>query len=420
MHEGIATCGGSTCHGRLAPTGKIVRQNEIFTWQDDESAAGSHYRAYQVLGEPRARAIAKRLGIGDPQTAPACIGCHTETVPAGLMGDRFQKTDGIGCEACHGGSGGWLARHYAVGTAHMDNVARGLIPLEDPKTRVGVCLGCHLGSTKPGQFVSHRFLSAGHPRLSFELDLFSALQKHYDIDADYARRKTVAGGTKIWAVGQAEALLRFLSLYADPALGQDGMFPQFVFFDCQGCHRRVFDDPAARLSVVANPGRPIEGGSPPFDDENMIMLSAAARAVAPALASRFDTQARAFNAAAARGRGAALSASGGLIQSTRALEAAFEKQTFDRDDTFKILNTVLSNALATRYTDYSGSAQAVMAADTLLSALDADKAIDHEKFQRIRPDIEMLYKAVRDPNLYTPAQFRGALQHVASATRELQ
>src|SRR6202012_2829425 len=48
-HEGVAPCGGSTCHGRLAPTGKDVRQNELITWQDTTSAAGAHSPARQGL-----------------------------------------------------------------------------------------------------------------------------------------------------------------------------------------------------------------------------------------------------------------------------------------------------------------------------------------------------------------------------------
>jgi len=56
-HEGVASCGGSTCHGRLAPTGKEVRQNELITWQDPSSAAGTHSQAWQVLNRTRAQAI---------------------------------------------------------------------------------------------------------------------------------------------------------------------------------------------------------------------------------------------------------------------------------------------------------------------------------------------------------------------------
>ena len=45
------------------------------------------------------------------------------------------------------------------------------MPLEDPATRANVCLDCHFGSEAQGQFVTHSMMAAGHPRISFELDL---------------------------------------------------------------------------------------------------------------------------------------------------------------------------------------------------------------------------------------------------------
>jgi hypothetical protein len=56
------------------------------------------------------------------------------------------------------------------------------------------------------------------------------------------------------------------------------MFPEFYFFDCHSCHRRISDDPRFRPGALANPARPIPAGMPPFNDENMIMLAAAAAA----------------------------------------------------------------------------------------------------------------------------------------------
>ncbi|MEC7623708.1 MAG: hypothetical protein VYA25_05950 [Pseudomonadota bacterium] len=32
--EGVATCAGSTCHGRSEGNGAIVRQDEIASWQE--------------------------------------------------------------------------------------------------------------------------------------------------------------------------------------------------------------------------------------------------------------------------------------------------------------------------------------------------------------------------------------------------
>jgi hypothetical protein len=211
-HEGVASCSGSTCHGRQLATGVTVRQNELLTWQDETSIAGIHSRAWRVLLQPRARAIGARLGIGAVDKAPECVSCHGDAAPH--RGARFRVDDGVGCEACHGGSQRWLASHIRVGVTHADNVRAGMTPIDNVTVRAGVCLDCHFGSAKPGQFVTHRVMAAGHPRVAFELDLFTALQRHHDEDADYARRKGPrAGGVKTWAVGQALALDRALTLF---------------------------------------------------------------------------------------------------------------------------------------------------------------------------------------------------------------
>ena len=50
-------------------------------------------------------------------------------------------------------------------------------------------------------------MGAGHPRLDFELDTFTATQPaHYEIDKDYYERKIVSNGMQTWAIGQALAL----------------------------------------------------------------------------------------------------------------------------------------------------------------------------------------------------------------------
>ena len=45
----------------------------------------------------------------------------------------------------------------------------------------------------------HRIMAAGHPRISFELDLFSSLQAHHQEDADYGWRKFGAANRRIAA-----------------------------------------------------------------------------------------------------------------------------------------------------------------------------------------------------------------------------
>lgn len=417
---GVATCGGTTCHGRSEADGPIVRQDELMIWQDESSPSGAHSRAFRVLAEPRSIRIAQRLGIGEATTAPMCLGCHATPAPAGARGGRFQLSDGVGCESCHGAASGWLSSHYAVGASHANNVARGLVPLDNPRARAGQCLDCHYGSADAGQFVTHRIMAAGHPRIAFELDLFSTLQQHHNVDRDYIQRKRRPDGVEMWAIGQAMALERSLALFADPQRGTEGIFPEFYFFDCHTCHRRISDNPTFEPTALDNPARPIPVGMPAYNDENMIMLAAAARVAAPSLAGRFERDSRAFHVAMTQGRQPAVAAAARLRDTARALAGAFEGAGFGRDATFALVDSIVSDAITNRYTDYAGSVQAVMAADTLLSALVNEGHINEDAAGSIRADINGAYRAVRDPNAYNPREFRSNLGNAAAAIRRLR
>ena len=70
-YEGVATCAGSTCHGRVEGDGKVVRQDELAHWQDAASQGGAHSRAFAALASPRGSRIASALGLGAATSAPA-------------------------------------------------------------------------------------------------------------------------------------------------------------------------------------------------------------------------------------------------------------------------------------------------------------------------------------------------------------
>jgi Cytochrome c554 and c-prime len=424
---GVASCSGTTCHGHSVADGPVVRQDEIVIWQDPASAAGAHSRAFAILQQPRSRQIAERLGIGEASSAPECVGCHATPAPPAQRGARFLRSDGVGCESCHGAASGWLNIHYSVGANHAQNVRFGMVPLENARARAGVCLDCHFGNEARGQFVSHRLMAAGHPRISFELDLFSTLQAHHEEDADYQQRKPGrATNVQMWAIGQAMALQRSLTLFTDSPHGRDGIFPEFYFLDCHSCHRQIRDAATFDPTVVANRGRMLPPGIPPYNDENMIMLSAAARVVAPALGRRFDESTRAFYEAMSadgnpRGDDARVRlAAQRLRQDAAALVDLFARTSIGNAQVFQIIDTITGNAVSERFTDYAGSVQAVMATDTLLSSLVITRAVTAEQVQAIRGDINIAYQAVRDPNRYSPQNFRASLGRAASAIRRLR
>jgi len=159
---------------------------------------------------------------------------------------------------------------------------------------------------------------------------------------------------------------------------------------------------------------------PPYNDENMIMLSAAARVIAPGLAARFDRESRAFHTAMATGRPGALREAARLGATLDLMVAAFSSAAVSADTTFAIIDTITTEAIRDRFTDYAGSVQAVMATDTLLSALVSRDRVSVSAANAIRVDINSAYRAVRDPNAYDPGGFRASLGRAAAAIRRLR
>ena len=417
-YEGVASCAGSTCHGRAEGDGAVVRQDELRLWQEPSARGGAHSRTYAGLISPRGQRIATTLGLGAAGSAGACLGCHA--TPPGERGARFQISDGVGCEGCHGAASGWIASHYAVGASHSGNVANGMIALDNPVVRAGVCLDCHLGSGKPGQFVTHAMMAAGHPRIAFELDLFSSLQQHWNVDADYAARKAQNDGVRLWAVGQAEAVQRSLGLFGRADLASNGIFPEFTFYDCHSCHRGIDDNPERARTFEINPGRPIPFAQPPYNDENIIMLSAVAQVLAPGQAAQFDAAARGFHAAMGKGRAEAVAAAKRLDAAAGALGAAMARAPGGSDTAFRVIAAIGGRAISRRFTDYAGSAQAVMAVDTLLNALVRDGRVTVGAAAGIRENINRAYAAVASPTDYNPGQFRATLGQAVRAIGALR
>jgi len=419
QYMGVASCAGSTCHGRAEGNGAVVRQDEIATWQEPSSDTGAHSRAYAVLSSLRGRQIAATLGI-EATSSNDCLQCHATPAAPAERGPRFQIGDGVGCEGCHGPASGWLASHYAVPGSHAANVAAGMTPLENPQVRARQCLDCHFAGSERGQFVSHRVMAAGHPRLSFELDLFSALQQHHEVDADYIQRKGDLSSVRLWAVGQAEAVRREMAVFRDPARNSQGLYPEFTFFDCHSCHRPITDGPQRRLTFETNPGRPIGFGTPPFNDENLIMLSVAARTLAPGQGAALDEATAAFHRAMGEGRAETAAAAQRLEAAAGALSDALSAGSYSGNDAFRVVGAIADRTTSARFTDYAGSAQAVMAVDTLLNAMVREGRITVGAAAGIRASINRAYTAVESPESYNPAGFRAALGQAARSIGALQ
>ena len=405
VHLGVASCAGSTCHGNLkGTTASNVMENEFITWQRFDK----HARAYEVLLTNESKRIAANLGLKNAHEADMCLDCHADNPAPEMRGPKFQLTDGIGCEGCHGGGEMWLAEH-ASDPGHAKNVANGLYPTDEPKARAELCLSCHLGTAD--KFVTHRIMGAGHPRMSFELDTFTAIQPaHYLVDQDYVERKGDIPNIKVWTVGQAVSTQMFLGNLTNPQRNRDGMFPEFVLFDCHSCHESLHKvDWRNRPSGGLTPGLPV------LNDSNILMVRAVAKQIAPDRAKRIDAKSKALHRATARSFDAMVAAAADLKTEFDGLVEELNGTDFNEGVLSGMLNGLISEGLRGEYIDYIAAEQATMAIGAVLPTMQAKGMITGEEMNAINAQLDVAYKAVKDEDRYNPSTFRKALTAIKEA-----
>ena len=404
-HLGVASCAGSTCHGAVEPfkTSNVL-QNEYVTWKTKDK----HFKAYEILTTPRSERIAKNLGLPDAKTAKICLDCHADNVAQDKQGRTYQITDGVGCEACHGGASSWLGIHITGGT-HQDNLKAGLYPTDEPIARAKLCISCHFGdSTK---FVNHRIMGAGHPRMPFELDTFTATQPaHYVVDDDYKKRKGDVSGAKIWAVGQTIQITEVLDAMLDPSRNPPGIFPELIYFDCQACHHPMTN---VRWQPRATTG--LGPGVVRFNDANILILMAITERLAPEAAKQLRQRLPALHKATTESRDRTLAEAKAIRDITASLIQTFAAHTFTNDDIKALADRVIAGGLSGEFTDYAGAEQATMALDSIITTMRHVGMMDEAKHKRAREALNKCYDATQNEDQYRPGTFTAALQVVRTA-----
>jgi len=193
MYNGPGGCAASSCHGSVQPkTTTRIFQNEYTIW----IAQDKHARAFAVLNNKVSERVGKILNIGAPANAPKCLACHSLFVPVAQQAQTFELADGVSCENCHGPASGWLGPHTTKDWPHEKSVQLGMYDTRNLEKRSQKCLTCHLGTAE--KFVDHEMIAAGHPDLTFELDLFtSVMPPHWKMPEQGNAWRQV----QVWAVG---------------------------------------------------------------------------------------------------------------------------------------------------------------------------------------------------------------------------
>ncbi len=403
-HLGVATCAGSTCHGAAAPRdASNVLQNEYLTWH----RRGRHARAYEILLQERSQQIAQRLGLGPAERADVCLDCHADNVAQENRGERFQISDGVGCEACHGGAGEWIDSHADERTSHADNLAAGLYPTEDPRARTRLCMSCHF--SHPETPMTHRLMGAGHPPLLFDLDIFTHLQPpHYRRDADYRRRKGMVSAADAWAVGEATGAGIVLETLVTGLDGEGGLFPELYFFECRACHHGLGSDWPLRAT-----GMP--AGSVRLEDASLRMLGYVLAELDPALgrawSQRIDELHRATLGSKA-GTRAVATRLGDVAEQARSM---LDGRSLDAREGRGIMRRIARAGIRSGFSYRSWADQSAMALASLLTTAAEQDWFDGARQQRLESALDRLYRALEDERRYSPWRYRDALRQFDAA-----
>jgi hypothetical protein len=400
-HLGVATCASSVCHGAVSPSTKYdISLNEYVIWSHDDR----HSKAYLALSNEKGRAIAAKLGIADARTDKMCLDCHADNVPAARRGPKFTFADGISCEACHGGAESWLESHASRKVTNRENIERGMYPTADLASRAALCLSCHYGNED--KFATHRIMGSGHPRLSFELDTFVALQPaHHQVDADYRKRKPSHDHAQIWAFGQLAALRSQLTMLQSP-LAAGAVFPELAMFSCHSCHGNPIGKQDWSRGLFTKFAQP---GSIPIDESHLKMAWAVLSQTDRAAAQSLLSLGQELQEAAGEGRAQIASMSAQLMRVVGQALQDTQARRWAREDYSRMLGELLRMGAGGEFRDYASAEQAVMAVELLM--------IDVGSAERFRKQLDELYDILRDEDGYRPQRLVDSMKRFSAAFR---
>ena len=410
IHLGVSSCTSSTCHGSIQPwSDSNVLQNEYITWEDQDP----HSQAYKILLTDESQRIARNLGLGSAEKEEVCLNCHADNVPEEIRAKTFQISDGVGCEACHGGANNWMSVHVSGSSDHKKNIAAGMYPTDQPLARAKLCLSCHFGTED--RFVTHKIMGAGHPRMSFELDTYTWTQPaHYKVDDDYVSRKGKILSVKVWAVGQAFAINTLLDAMTDPSRNKDGIFPELVFYDCHSCHHPMSD-----IKWVPRDSHGTGPGIPRIFDANMIMMKEILNRIDNDISEEFSIKVRKLHQSSIEGFGSMTESANRLKTLMENILELITNHSFTKNDMLSIISSLIDKGLSGEYLDYSGAEQAVMAVSAILQTLLDNNSISESDYFRFNSILDGAFEAIEDDESYKMRKFILSFKNLKSALKPL-
>lgn len=371
-YTGAASCGASNCHGSTKPKADFPKLNENIVWFQKDK----HAKAYATLTNEKLKSgvspskIATNLKIGKAETSSKCLVCHAVDVKPELRGPKFDISEGVHCDGCHGPAEKWLEPHAEKGWTHEQSVKVGMYDTKNFLLRADKCVSCHLA-------IEHEMVAAGHPDLlAFELDTFSAtMPPHW-------RDKGAWAGSKAWATGQVISLREAAKQLGDRAAANaSGALLTDALGKVQG-HGAVV---RVLLGVVA------------ADAQKSVEADIAALADAVGKGDKAKVTAPAKN----------------LVATMNAQAPKVAAREFDQASTRKIMGDIAGSGDAIGAVGVRGAEQAAMALDRLYSTY--SKAPGQKPDKAVGDALDRMFGTIEDPKKFDGKKFAAEAKAIGAA-----
>ncbi|RIL09593.1 MAG: hypothetical protein DCC75_06170 [Proteobacteria bacterium] len=395
-YMGVASCASSNCHGSVSPrNATTVLQNEYTTWQKHDA----HAQAWLSLTNEDSKKIGAHMGIEAPEREPLCLSCHATYVSdKSREGKTFKVEDGVGCESCHGAAENYLGPHTARDATRKSSVAQGLTEMVAPELRAAMCLDCHYGNKD--KTVNHRLIGAGHPRLTFEMDTFQALEPwHWNIDEDYVSRKGDYVPARYWLAGQIERAQRALEYLLDDKLSRSGSGflagPELTMLYCYSCHHSLTEKQWKSRDYGGKPGELR------LNLASLIVVQEGFQVIAPATAKAIADGLDALH-------------TGGSLEDARAeakklrsilneASIAAVSQKFEEKSVNSLLKKLSTYGANQPSLQFEIAEQIAMGLSSLIATISNDGTLHKQ-------EIDQIYSSLSTPEAFDPAGFSSACQ----------